>query len=254
MLLAALGALLALAGVAGAEQRPPVVVGGQQPTLTLEPSVSPRTLSKTKTSQIDLSLRSQFVVPEGAGFPPALDRLRLLLDRHLELSTPGLPTCDPRLQIELGNPVTQRCRPALVGIGEIDLYLVYPEGKPLRLQTELPFYNAGTQGGVTRFWAYFMVPIPIPAPVFVPVKLRRINAGRYGTEVLIPMPKIADGHGLTESLTLRIDRRYGFKGRQRSVATFRCANGKFLAAGEAAFVNGIKAAVPAALQTCGVAR
>lgn len=251
--IAVLSIALALSPLARAQA--PVVIGGQFPAFTFSPSISPHLLSRTKPSAIKLGLLSRFSSPNPSqGYPLPLRQERLLLDRHLELSTRGLPACAPRLEVNPSAPIPERCKPALVGEGKAEVKLVYPENYPLPLDLKVHLYNGGTKRGVTKLWLYFPVEIPVPSSILAPIEIKGVNRGALGTEALISMPKIADGHGLFTQLWLNINREYEFNGHHRSVATFRCADGKFLYSAEASFRDGTKAAVSPAVGTCGVAR
>jgi hypothetical protein len=93
--------------------------------------------------------------------------------------------------------------------------------------------------------------VPVPTSILAPIEVKKIDQGALGTEALISMPKIAGGSGFFTQLWLNINRKYEFKGQRRSVAAFRCANGKLQYTAGATFLDGTQAAVPPAIRTCG---
>lgn len=249
-------AVLVLTASATAATGPGVVeVGGQlPPAFTFSPSVIPRALSRTQPSPIKLGLTSEFASTTGEPFPPALSQLELQLDRHLDLSTQGLPTCTPRI-VTTSNPrdVAERCTPALVGSGTAELIFAFPESKALPLKVKVFLYNGGTRDAVTKLWIYIPIPVPTPRAIIAPVKVKKIDRGQYGTELNAAVPEVAEGYGLFERLSLNINREYVIKGECRSVATFRCAAGEFQAGGLATFLDGTQGVAPAAIRPCAVA-
>jgi hypothetical protein len=236
--LAALAALVAGGLGASADAESEVVeVGGQGPPpfgLTL----SPRAFSRTQQRPVKLGLTGQFNSFMEYRHPPALSQIKLLLDRHLDLSTRGLPACAPHLQIMSVAPVPRRCEPALVGSGKAEIFIGFPEGKPVVLEPEVLLYNGGTRGAATRLWIYIPISVPVPAALLAPIEIKKIDQGHYGTEAVAALPKIASGYGVFERLSLNINREYTYKDKRRSVATFRCANGKFVGSAEASFADG----------------
>lgn len=236
-----------------AEAQAPVVVGGQSPAFSFSPSISPHFLSKTKPSGVKLGLLSRFFPPDQSHFYPlALSQEKLLLDRHLELFTRGLPACAPQLQVYPSVPIPKRCKAALVGEGKAEVRIAYPENVPLPLDLKVHLYNGGTTNGVTKLWLYFPITVPVPSSILAPIEIKKVDQGSIGTEALITMPKIAGGSGFFTQLWLNINREYEFLGRRRSVTTFRCANGKFQYSAEATFLDGTQATVPPTIRTCRV--
>lgn len=233
-----------------------VEVGGQlSPPFTFSPSFSPRVVSRTEQTPVKLALASQFNPRPGFPQLPALSQIELLFDRHLDISTWGLPACAPRLQLELAGPgsVAERCKPALVGHGKTEIFLAFPESTGIPLTPKVFLYNGGTRTGVTRLWIYFQILIPVPTTILAPVDVKSIDEGAYGTEAFISLPKIASGYGVFDRLSLIFNREYTFKDQRRSVVTFRCANGKFQAVGEAVFADGTPSAALPVVRPCGVA-
>lgn len=149
--------------------------------------------------------------------------------------------------------VPESCTPALVGNGTAELILAFPESKALPFKAKVFLYNGGTRNAIAKLWMYIPIPVPTPRAIIAPIKVTKRDQGRYGTEVVAAVPEVAEGYGLFERLSININREYVFKGQRRSVATFRCADGKFQASGEATFLDGTQAAAPAAIRSCAVA-
>lgn len=253
--LVALAILVGSNSASAAQGKTQVVVGSQHPEFSFSASISPHFLSRTKPSPVKLGLLSRFFPADAiTPYPPALAEEKLLLDRHLELSTLGLPVCSVGLQVYPSTPVPERCKAAQVGTGTANVTISYPEEFGIRLDLKVHLYNGGARGGVTKLWLYFPVKVPVPTSILAPVEIRKVDQGAYGSEAVISMPKIAGGSGYFTQLWLNINREYNFKGERRSVAAFRCANGKFQFGGEASFLDGTQAIAEPAVRTCAVKR
>ncbi|HET7445361.1 MAG TPA: hypothetical protein VFJ57_11945 [Solirubrobacterales bacterium] len=169
-----------------------------------------------------------------------------MLDRSLRISTSGLPVCEPPPDPRPAVPVLDRCTPSRVGHGTVVLYYAFPESKPFPpLRLKALIYNEGTRAGTTHLLIRAPVTVPVPTVIIARLDISRISAGRYGTEAVLRMPTIAEGYGLTELVSLTLDREYELHGKVHGVATLRCPDGKFQASGEAAFVDGTTASAEA---------
>jgi hypothetical protein len=241
---ALLVALVIIASATAASGREVGEVGGQgPPPFSLSSLVSPHAISASKPTPVKLELQSEFADTPGFAFPPALSQITLLLDRHLTISTWGLPAChfDPQVMAPMPVTVPPHCTAALIGDGEMNIYFAFPDSKGLPLRAKALLYNGGKRDGSTRLWVYVPVTVPRPGAIVSRIDLKEIDQGRYGTEAVVSVPEIERGYGLVELLSLSIDRKYDFNHKPRSVTTFRCANGKFIASGEAAFLDGTQA-------------
>jgi len=160
--------------------------------------------------------------------PPELRELRLEGDRHVRLDVTGLPTCGLR-KLPTGPPPSSKCADAIVGRGFASIESGFPENMPIDVPTDLTVYNAGVEKGVTRLWiAGYLSPIE-DAPIFVPVKVRKVSKGKYGWEAVASVPPIWEGHGSITIFNLTLHRR---------VISATCPGGSLLAATQSTFWDG----------------
>ena len=117
------------------------------------------------------------------------------------------------------------CGEAVVGEGEITIEIAFNEF-PISVRSDLLVLNGGAGSGMTRLFAYAYLTIPVPASVVTTVKIRKIQAGRYGTLWTATIPKIAGGSGSIKSFSLRLDKKFTYKGEKVSVLTAKCPDGK----------------------------
>ena len=75
--------------------------------------------------------------------------------------------------------------------------------------------------------------MPVPAAIVTTVKIKKIHNGRYGLKSVATIPKIAGGSGSVTSFSLKIDKKFTYKGKKVSVLSAKCPDGKLQAHGDA---------------------
>jgi hypothetical protein len=164
---------------------------------------SPQRLSQSERTPVSPWVSMKF---KTSGFSrlPALEEFEMEEDRHLQLSLNGVPVCSH------GNvdepPIKQRCKKALVGSGDMEAVVVFPEAEATLLHSEVTVYNAGLRNGVRTFIMDAFVTIPTPAEIVTTVEVKHSNLGRYGLKLVGAVPKIAGGAGSITSLVWRFHR------------------------------------------------
>jgi hypothetical protein len=234
----ALGALVALtvAGVATAEK--PVKVRAGNLDLTFNGGFSPKALSKTKFTPISLNVSGKIATVDGT-HPPALKEFILETDKNGSVQVKGYPTCTSgKLQAQDSKSAKAICGKAILGEGQTDIQIQFPEQNPIPVKSPLLLINGGTSGGTTTFFVHAYITVPTPAAVVTTVKITKIKNGRYGTKSVASIPKIAGGSGSVLTFNLNVDKKYNYKGKQVSVLTARCPDGKLQAKGQAKFSDG----------------
>jgi hypothetical protein len=147
--------------------------------------------------------------------PPVLRKVQLEGDRHLRLTTRGIPACGRR-DLPKIPPPSERCADALVGRGEVVVEFHYPENRPIEVISELAVYNGGVRNGVTKLWVYSYVNPPLDRAIVVPVKVRKVKRDRYGWEAVASVPVLGEGYGSVLSFNLTL---------QKRVLSARCPRG-----------------------------
>ena len=75
-------------------------------------------------------------------------------------------------------------------------------------------------------------------PFVVPIRIETIHNGRYGYRVEAKVPKIAGGSGIPLSGSIRISRKWTYKGVKHSYINARCPDGRLQAIGKFGFDDG----------------
>jgi hypothetical protein len=198
-------------------------------------TLAPRVLSKTESTPASAFLEGRVISAEGT-HPPALRQLQIGLDRNIDVNVEGLPTCHFSVEGPR-NPGTQ-CRNALVGTGKAHFEIAFPEGNVRAISSRLLVFNGGARAGVATLLIRAYITVPVPASIVTTMKFRRIHEGRYGLLATGSIPKIAGGNGSVTSFSLKIDKKFTYKGKKVSVLSAKCPDGKLQARVAGLFADG----------------
>lgn len=232
-LLATFVALLVLgfAGVATALQ-----LQSGSTVLEFDARISPKTLTRVETQPAALRLSGRVFTTDGS-LPSALTKILVKVDKDLVLDTAGLPACRIRqIQSVDSTAAAKICRRSRVGGGRMAFTVAFPGTAPVPLRVKLLVFNGGTRRGVTKLLAHQFVTAPTPGVAVTRVLVRR--AGRKGLVVTMPLPRIAGGAGFWTSFSVKLRKKYSFRGEQRSVISASCAHRRIRFKVRAFFASG----------------
>jgi hypothetical protein len=249
-LLAALAVLAAAmtAAIAGAAD-PAVTVRVGNIIITADGGLTPKAMSKTKLTPVAFEAIGSIKTVDGT-HPPAVKEVIIEGDKNVAVDTTGFPTCKPgRIQSTDTTAAEKACKAAIIGKGTTDVEIEFPEQPPIPVKSKLLVFNGGTSGGVTTFFIHAYITVPTPAAIVTTVKIKRIHKGRFGTKAIASIPKIAGGSGSVTSFSLKIDKKYTYKGKKMSVIASKCTDGKILANATAKFADGTSATAEL-IRTC----
>jgi hypothetical protein len=231
-LLAACASLAALGvAVASAEI---VRHGGLE--LRAEVEFAPHELPRDHPAPIEIEGKASLRTTDG-GPPPRLERVVLDFDRDGRLSTRGLPSCAPASVEAVGVATARRrCEKAIVGTGKVGA-LVLVEGRWLRVVGKLTLFNGPARGGAATVVAHAQA-VSIPSEIYVVTVPIERTGGRYGYRATVEVPEVFNGTGVLTQIEADIDRRYRYKGRERSFVSARCSDGSLDIHGILTFADG----------------
>ena len=216
-LLLALGLIAAIgAGAASAEltQRGDLFI-------RFDGGISPRALPRADLAPIGVRIEGTIKVPEGQQ-PPSLRRIRIALNRAGHLDTQGLPRCSRnRIDSVASAEALAACGTSLVGSGGIVARTALPNQQPATVRGEVLLFN-GVAGGRPVILAHIYQAAPAPATRVIVFKIRR-GGGAFGTVITGEVPPSANRNGHLKSIFLQLERRYAFRGRQRSYLSAACS-------------------------------
>lgn len=171
--------------------------------------------------------------------PPAFRHLVADFDRSFAVNARGLPVCKlAQLQARSSADAKRACPDAIVGSGEAEVEVAFPEQAPFSASGPLVAFNGGVHGGTTTLFVHAYVSVPAPTAVISTVKITHINRGHFGLHAVAVIPAIAGGAGSPTRVNLDLGRRFTFRGQKRSYLTGSCPTGTYFAEAQALFDDG----------------
>lgn len=205
-----------------------------------EGGFTPTTLPKNVNAPITLYGKGKIGTIDGA-LPPVLKIIEFEFDKHGAVDTTGLPKCTAaKLQATTVAVARRLCPGAIVGKGFGHAVVKFPEQAPIPANSPITIFNGPRIGGDPSVLAHAYVTVPVPTTFVVPVRIETIHNGRYGYRVRAEIPKIAGGSGIPISGSLKVGRKWTFKGRSHSYVNARCADGRLQAIGKFDFKDGTR--------------
>jgi hypothetical protein len=240
LIVLALGALVAvsvvgIATAAGGEGPVTVKVGNLE--LTANGGFTPKALSKTKQTPIQLTAEGSVKEADGS-HPPAAREIIIEGDKNAEVHVKGIPTCKAsQLQATDTETALKNCRPALIGEGTTTAQVAFAEQKPINVPSKLLLFNGGEKGGKITWYVHAYFSNPISGAIVSTVTIQKKPNGRFGTYTLTKVPQITGGSGSIISFNLKIKKKVAGV----NPISAKCSDGKLKVHVEAKFEDGTKA-------------
>ena len=240
LMILALGALVAvsvvgIATAAGGEQPVTVKVGTLE--LTANGGFSPKALSKTKQTPIELKASGE-VKEEDGSHPPAIREVILEADKAGEVHLKGIPTCKSgELQARETSAALKVCKSALIGEGQATAEVALPEQKPIDVHSKVLVFNGGEKGGKATMFIHAFFSEPVSGAIVTTVTITKHKHGRFGTLAVAKIPQITGGHGSIINFNLNIKKNVAGK----NPISSKCEDGKLKVHVEGKFEDGTKA-------------
>jgi hypothetical protein len=223
----ALGALIALtvAGVAVAAKDTVVRAGVLVVTIDGSSGVTPKALSKSTYTPVAFTAAGNVRTTDNSQPPPLKE---VLLDaKNAAVNVKGYPTCTSgQLQARDTKAVEKACPDAIIGKGTTKVSVAFPEQAPIPATSPLLVFNGGLKGGVTTFYIHAYLTQPITTAIVTTVKIKKSGTG---LKSVTTVPKIANGAGSVTDFSLKIDKKFTYKGKKVSVLSAKCIGGKIQA-------------------------
>lgn len=205
-----------------------------------EGGFTPTRLPKNVNAPITLFGKGKISTVDGT-LPPIIKTLEFEFDKHGAVDTTGLPKCSAaKLQATTVPQARKLCPGAIVGKGFGHAIVKFPEQAPIPANSPITIFNGPRIGGDPSVLAHAYVTVPVPTTFVVPVRIEDIHNGRYGYRVSAEIPKIAGGSGIPISGSLKVGRKWTYKGKSHSYINARCADGRLQALGIFSFKDGTR--------------
>lgn len=230
----AVAAGLALIVVASASAKPHVIRAGNL-FLKDDGGIFPSRLPRHSQMPISARIDAEIGTTDGS-HPPAVRTLNIDFDKSIEVNAKGLPLCRESQLVARSTATAKRaCPDAIVGSGEGEVEVAFPEQKPFAAKGPIVLFNGGVHGGTTLLFVHAYVAVPAPTAVIATVKISRIDRGHYGIHTVSQVPVIAGGAGSVIRFKLAIGRKFTYKGKEESYLTASCPTGHYYTEGHILF-------------------
>lgn len=199
---------------------------------------TPKSLPAKHDAPITLHGGGKLSTVSGA-LPPILKTITIEYDRHGSVQTVGLPTCTGgKLENTTVVAARRACPGAIVGKGFGHAIVKFPEQAPIPISSPITIFNGPKKHGNDTVFAHAYTTVPVPTTFVVPIVIERIHKGVYGYRTKVKIPVIAGGAGIPISGSLKIGRKWTYKGKRHSYVNARCETGHLQARGEFTFDDG----------------
>ncbi len=208
---------LAFASLANAETQ---ILGNLQ--LSVNARLSPTKLPREGEASVAVSVGWKIQSTDPALKPPALESIRIEINREGILDASGLPDC-PYAQIQPAS--TQRalanCRPSLVGKGTFSA-LVGLEGQESYVSKGKMLVFKGAKGKKPVLFGQIYTGYPFAASFVIVFAVSEQEKGTFATTLRAKLPANLRAWGNLTEVSIRLGRTYAAKGERRSFLSAGC--------------------------------
>jgi hypothetical protein len=237
--IAALVLAFALVAAASAFAKPHVIRAGNL-YLRDNGGISPSRLPKRSPAPISGRIDAKIGTADGS-HPPAVKTLNIDFDKSILVDAEGLPSCRRgRLEALPSAAAKKACPDAIVGSGEAEVEVAFPESSPFSAKGPIVLFNGGVRDGTTVLFVHAYVSVPVPTAVVATVEISRIHRGHYGLHTVSQVPAIAGGAGSVTAFKVAIGRRFSYRGKQKSYLYASCPTGVYYTEGKILFADGAR--------------
>lgn len=215
---AAIAASVAVAGT---------VTGANGISLTADAKISPKKLSKAAPTPaaLDITTETTTIGPTGALNPVV--KAVMDFDKNGTYFAKGLPTCNEKALLGKSSEQAEKiCGKAHIGAGNVVATLFL--GRPTDATAELTAFNGVPKGGKPTIVLHAYSVDPIPAGYAFGGVVSNYKKEGYGSRFEIDFPSIFGGEGAIREFNLKIDKKFTYKGKERSVISGKCPSSKKL--------------------------
>lgn len=232
LLVAGVAGLLACSSAYGLQ----ILIGKTVVSATAE--ITPRALPAKGTAPVTISNVTRIHETDGSA-PPTLSELTFMFDKHGRVDTQGLPVCTlAKLAETTVGEARKRCAEAIVGEGTGKAIVSLPGAAPQQVSSPLTLFNAPPQNGKPSLIVHAYETVPTPKALLVPATIEPIKHGRYGFQVKIQLPPIADGYGAATLAEAQVGKTWKRGGRTVGFVNAYCSGGRLQVHGSLKFTDG----------------
>jgi hypothetical protein len=188
--------------------------------VVFEGTISPSKLPRTGTAPVGVQMGGKIKTTDHSA-PPKLDKIVLEINRHGQLQTKGLPTCQlGKLRSISSQGAKRACGDALVGSGSVTSRVSLPGQGAFASIGKLQAFN-GRHNGHQAIFAQVASGAPLPLTYVIDFEVKK-RGGEFATQLVGKMPPIASEYGFISAFNLLLRRQYSSHGEKLSYASAGC--------------------------------
>jgi hypothetical protein len=227
-----IAAVMAIAAIATSVAVAGTVAGNNGRSLSADMKISPKKLSKTTLTPASVNIVTKNTTSSSTGVPGPAVQAVMDFDKSGKYSNKGLPTCNEKKLVNKDDAEAAKvCKGALIGTGDVSAVLVSlfaGASTPETATAKLTAFNGVPKGGkpTVLLHAYATEPALV-AYIFSGV-VSNYNKEGYGSRFEVDFPSIFGGSGVLTEFNLKIDKKFTYKGKERSLISAKCPSSKKL--------------------------
>ena len=190
--------------------------------VSFDGGIKPRTLPRTGTAPVSVTVDSDFAARDGSDPPPQLRQIAIGINRGGRIYDRGLPTCQVRrIQPSTIAAAKRICGGAIVGNGHVRVRVELANQPPFTFKGPMLVFNAKRSGGKRRLLAQ-VYGIRPPSAFVLTFKIVR-KRGTFGTVIRTTLPQAARKWAYVTHFDMKLRRVYSYRGKRRSFISAGCA-------------------------------
>jgi hypothetical protein len=187
--------------------------------------ITPYALPRIGVAPVAVSLGGHITTTTAQSTHPQLRTITLAINRDGRLDYQGLPVCHYRQIYPATNvEALENCRDALVGTGTFTAHVLLPEQSPFPSNGRVLAFNGKVHGRPVIF-AHIYGTTSLPTSFVLPFSLTRTK-GTFATTLTAHLPLIAANWGFINGVSLRLFRRFRYRGKVHSYLSAGCPAAK----------------------------
>ena len=216
-------AALTIIGITAAFFGPPAVAEVAQKgnlRIAVDARLAPHRLPRSAPAPVAVSFSGRIGTTDKSG-PPQLRTISIAINRQGRLTRRGLPLCRAgKIDPSTTSDALMACRPSLVGDGSFAANVKLPQQSPFPSKGKVLAFN-GRFRGRPAILAHIYGTSPVPTSYVLPF-LIDTRGGTYRTVLEASLPRVTGDWGYVTGISMTLDRRFSFRGRQQSYLAADC--------------------------------
>ncbi len=182
--------------------------------------ITPYALPRIGVAPVAVSLGGHITTTDASAHPQ-LRTITLAINRNGRLDYKGLPVCHYRqIHPASSQEALEACRSSLVGTGNFTANVLLPEQSPFPSNGKVLAFNGKVHGRPVVF-AHIYGTTPLPTSFVLPFTLKHTK-GTFATTLTAHLPLIAANWGFVNGVSLKLTRRFRYRGKVHSYLSAGC--------------------------------